>query len=535
MSYFKIAWRNMQERALASSLTGLSMALGVALMVLVLVIHEVVVAQLSNDAQGYNFIVAGKGSPYEVVLTTVFHVGKPLYPIPWKFYNKFVDGEFAQYTDVAVPVCLGDSYPTADGQLFRVVGTSPDMFDKLSYGADDQGNEKRYEFSSGRNFKADRFFEGVLGSVAANRTGLKVGDRFRPTHGMSAEGDKHDEFEVVGILAPTGTANDRAMFVNVEGFLLLDGHARQAKQSVVSVKIGGRSHRFQKESTDDQNRVLGAVVGATVAEETGLKEGSKIGPTADLNRSGTKANEYEVLGVLPPINAEVDRSLLVDPTAFKLLKEGETVEPAAKPASPATTPDGQPAPLPLAQREVTSILVRCKADQMMAPMAIDMGVNKGDDLTAQAVAPVNVVERLQASFLAPMRLILLVLTVMIVVVAGISILVSIYNSMSERSHDIAVMRALGASRNAVMAVILVESILLSILGGLAGLVLGHGVLALASPVVEYYTGVTVQAWSFTWQETLLVPGLVAFAALVGFLPALSAYRTDVAKTLGGAR
>jgi putative ABC transport system permease protein len=107
--------------------------------------------------------------------------------------------------------------------------------------------------------------------------------------------------------------------------------------------------------------------------------------------------------------------------------------------------------------------------------------------------------------------------------------------MSERSHDIAVMRALGASRVAVMAIILVESILLSLLGGLAGLALGHGVLAAASPVVEFYTGITVQAWRFTWHELLLVPGLVAFAALVGFLPALTAYRTDVARTLGGTR
>jgi putative ABC transport system permease protein len=171
----------------------------------------------------------------------------------------------------------------------------------------------------------------------------------------------------------------------------------------------------------------------------------------------------------------------------------------------------------------------------MAPMTIEMGVNKGEDLTGQAVAPVNVVERLQESFIGPMRMLLLVLTVLIIVVAGISILVSIYNSMSERSHDIAVMRALGASRTAVMAVILVESILLSLLGGLFGLLLGHAVLAAASPVVEYYTGITVQPWHFTWQEMLLVPGLVAFAALVGFLPALSAYRTDVGKTLGGAR
>jgi putative ABC transport system permease protein len=439
MSYWKIAWRNMQQRALASSLTGLAMALGVALMVLVLVIHEVVVAQLSNDAQGYNFIVGGKGSPYEIVLTTVFHVGKPLYPIPYKYYRKFVDGEFAPYTDVAVPVCLGDSYVTDDGQRFRVVGTTPDMFGKLAYGAEDDGTEKMYKFAEGRNFKQENFFEAVLGSVASNRTGLKVGDKFMPTHGVEG-GDAHaDQFEVIGVLAPTGTANDRALFVNMEGFYLLDGHARAAKEG----------------------------------EEA---------PPADVPYSGTG-----------------------------------------------------PRPLPEAQREVTSILVRCKPDQMMAPMTIEMGVNKGEDLTGQAVAPVNVVERLQESFIGPMRMLLLVLTVLIIIVAGISILVSIYNSMSERSHDIAVMRALGASRTAVMAVILVESILLSLLGGLFGLLLGHAVLAAASPVVEYYTGITVQPWHFTWQEMLLVPGLVAFAALVGFLPALSAYRTDVGKTLGGAR
>jgi putative ABC transport system permease protein len=131
--------------------------------------------------------------------------------------------------------------------------------------------------------------------------------------------------------------------------------------------------------------------------------------------------------------------------------------------------------------------------------------------------------------------VLLVLTVLIVVVAGISILVSIYNSMSERSHDIAVIRALGASRTAVMGIILAESILLSIVGGLVGLLLGHAVLAAAGPVVEFYTGITVPAWRFTAAELLLVPALVAFATLVGFLPALTAYRTDVAKTLGGAR
>ena len=57
---------------------------------------------------------------------------------------------------------------------------------------------------------------------------------------------------------------------------------------------------------------------------------------------------------------------------------------------------------------------------------------------------------------------MLILTVLIVVVAGVGIMVSIYNSMSERRHEIAVMRALGAHRGKIMMIVLAESILLAL-------------------------------------------------------------------------
>lgn len=451
MSFWKIAWRNIEQRALASSLTGLSMALGVALMILVIVIHEVTVEQFRSDAQGYHLIVGGsKGGDLQLVMTTVFHQGRPLYPIPYSYYKKFTEGEFAPYTEVAVPYCLGDSLQ-ADDQQFRVVATTPDLFDKISYGANADGSEKKYRFQEGRNFKPDHFFEAVVGSVAARKTGLKVGDKFQPTHGMSAGGDKHTEFTVVGVLGPTGTANDRAVFANIEGFYLLEGHA-------LSPEGGEEAH------------------------------------------------------------VSVDK-------LRKDARHAESIDP--------DDPNHGMNPLPESQREVTSILVLCKDEY--APMILDSKINKGKDRIAQAVAPGGVVERFLQSIIGPVQVVLFVLTVLIIVVAGISILVSIYNSMSERSHDIAVMRALGASRNAVMGIILVESILLSLLGGLAGVLLGHAVLGLAGPIVESHTGISLRFWDFNWQETLLIPGLVVFASLVGFLPALTAYRTDVGRVLGGGR
>lgn len=447
MSFWKIAWRNLWQRALASSLTGLSMALGVALMILVIVIHRVTVEQFENSAEGYNLIVGGsKGGEFQLVLSTVYHLGRPLYPIPYTYYQKFTTGEFAPYTDVAIPYCLGDSY-VADDEQFRVVATTPDLFDKLSYGTNTDGTEKQFVFKEGRNFQSNHFFEAVLGSVAARKTGLKVGDSFQPTHGMSAEGNKHTEFTVVGILSPTGTSNDRAIFANIEGFYLLEGHA------------------------------LAAVEGGAVAES-------------------------------------VDQ----------VRKRGE---------NHADDPNHGMTPLPDDQREVTSILVRCR--DVTQAMTLDAKINKGRDHIAQAVAPVGVVQRLLENIVGPVRVVLLVLTVLIVVVAGISILVSIYNSMSERSHDIAVMRALGASRTAVMGIVLAESILLSLLGGLAGVVLGHGVLGIFGPLIESHTGISLKFWDFSWQEGLLIPGLILFASLVGFLPALTAYRTDVGRILGGGR
>jgi putative ABC transport system permease protein len=182
---------------------------------------------------------------------------------------------------------------------------------------------------------------------------------------------------------------------------------------------------------------------------------------------------------------------------------------------------------------VTSILVLCNSP--LGPTVLDTVINKGEDRIAQAVAPTREIANLLDRVVGPLRIVLLVLTVLIVIVAGISILVSMYNSMSERSHDIAVMRALGASRGKVMAIILVESILLALGGGLIGVLLGHGMIGLASPYVVERTGISLSLFEFDLLEVVLIPGLIVLASLVGYLPAVAAYRTDVAKALAGSR
>ncbi|MCE9552812.1 MAG: hypothetical protein K8T91_05475 [Planctomycetes bacterium] len=122
MSLFKIAWRSIQQRALASWLTGLSMALCVALVVIVFVIHGLVTRSFSDAAQGYHLIVGKKGSSLQLVFNTVFHLSRPIENLPWSYYKELTTGKHGGVIDVAVPLCMGDSYKD-----FRVVGTTPDL------------------------------------------------------------------------------------------------------------------------------------------------------------------------------------------------------------------------------------------------------------------------------------------------------------------------------------------------------------------------------------------------------------------------
>jgi putative ABC transport system permease protein len=106
--------------------------------------------------------------------------------------------------------------------------------------------------------------------------------------------------------------------------------------------------------------------------------------------------------------------------------------------------------------------------------------------------------------------------------------------MNDRRREIAIMRSLGASRITVLSVILLESILLSLGGGVVGVLLGHGLIGAFSPLIVAHTGVTIGFLQFSWYELVLIPGLIVLASLVGYLPAVTAYRTDVAKALSAA-
>ncbi|MCP4788128.1 MAG: ABC transporter permease [Fuerstiella sp.] len=182
---------------------------------------------------------------------------------------------------------------------------------------------------------------------------------------------------------------------------------------------------------------------------------------------------------------------------------------------------------PDAMKEITAVYVKTR--EVFDAISLQSQLKNGSK--AMAVNPIRPIKRLMTSFVGPIMSALMVLTGMIIVVSGISIFVSIYNSMSDRKREIGIMRALGARRSSVFSIILAESTVLCVGGGLMGWLIGHGLSVAFAPYVSAESGLLLDGWALNPMEFVLFPVLLVLGALVGFLPAMTAYRTNVADAL----
>jgi len=195
------------------------------------------------------------------------------------------------------------------------------------------------------------------------------------------------------------------------------------------------------------------------------------------------------------------------------------------------SPDGRiqldPKEMPKSIWALSGIMVKARS----GPLAFGLMymINNGKD--AAAVNPASVMREFFANFLDSSTQVLLVIAVLVSVVAGVGILVSIYNSVSARMKEIAILRALGATRTKILTLICVEAGLIGLFGGFLGLVVGHLAAAGGSVATEELLGQTINWLSIGKEEWLYLVAVVAVSVLAGLVPAMKAYRTPVATNL----
>ncbi len=211
---FLLVRRSLRQHALSTSVTVLAVALASGLVTSVFSIQRQTYEAFAGGDLGFDAVLGARGSPLQLVLNTVFHLETSPGNLPLSMYEQIRDDARVK---VAIPYATGDNYFG-----FRVVGTTPQLFDEIEL--QDGG---RIEMAEGRVFDPSRR-EAVVGSFAAQETGLGIGDTIKPFHGLVYDpttAEQHDEeYVVVGVMKPTNSPSDRVIWIPLEGVYWMGGH-----------------------------------------------------------------------------------------------------------------------------------------------------------------------------------------------------------------------------------------------------------------------------------------------------------------------
>ncbi|MGD0058443.1 MAG: ABC transporter permease [Verrucomicrobiia bacterium] len=449
MNLLKIVIKNMRQRALATWLTGASVMLGVALAVAILLIKQGVQQRFEQGTLGYEMVVGAKGSPLQLVLNVVYNLDISPGNISWKLFEKLRDDKRVK---LAVPFSVGDNY-----HGFRIVGTTDAFF-------------KDFEFEPGRKPE-----------LAAGRIFNFSEDALKSAFQEAAERARE----------------------------------REAKERGEEVKPAPEpahvEHPFE------------AVVGSTVAGETGLAVGQTfiaahgVQPSAEAKEH--TENPWTVVGILQPTHTAVDRAIYINLDSFYHI-EGHELRGPTEPEKPEEK-DNDPDP-----GQVSSIVLKLRSP--ITAFGLYREINDRED--AQAAFPAAEIRKL-FDIVGNIDRLLLAQAILILVVAGVAIAVSIYNSMSERRREIAILRALGARRATIFSIVLLEAVIICLVGAAAGLVGGHVVVGMANGALYKASGFVIPAFHIQPLEWYILGVAVILGAVAGLGPAFGAYRTDVAKNL----
>ena len=199
-----LALQSAWNRRHTLGLTLVALSLSVAMLLGVERAREAARQGFAQSIAGTDLIVGARGSPVQLLLYSVFRLGEASHDMSWSSFQRLRDDPAVAWV---IPLTLGDSH-----QGFPVLGTNKDYFEHLRY-----GDQLPLALASGRRF--EQLFEVVIGAEVARQLGYKLGDRLALSHGQGTEAlASHEDlpFEVVGVLARTGTPVDRTLHVSLQ-------------------------------------------------------------------------------------------------------------------------------------------------------------------------------------------------------------------------------------------------------------------------------------------------------------------------------
>ncbi|NQX37603.1 putative ABC transport system permease protein [Pedobacter steynii] len=232
MSPLKISWKSLWSKPLSSALNMMLIAFGTGILTILLLASNQIAQKLDNNSKDIDLVVGAKGSPLQLILSSIYYIDFPTGNIPLKEAKELSRSPFVKR---AVPLALGDNYNGT-----RIVGTDSNFV--AIY---------KLKVQTGKLWTKD--FETTIGASVAESQQLKVGDTFYGAHGLTSNSDVHKshQYTVSGILAPQGNVTDNLILTNIASVWKMhddheEGEAHEHKD--------GESHH--KEEHGDEGKEL---------------------------------------------------------------------------------------------------------------------------------------------------------------------------------------------------------------------------------------------------------------------------------------
>lgn len=259
---------------------------------------------------------------------------------------------------------------------------------------------------------------------------------------------------------------------------------------------------------------MDVVVGSTVSEKIGLKLGSHFHGTHGYEEEGHAHDElhYNVVGVLKPTGTVVDRLILTSTESVWDIHNHDHEEHA-----------GEHKEEP---KEITAMLVKFK--NPMGLMQLPKFINKQTSM--QAALPAIEINRLYELMGVGFST-LQAIGVLMMVIAALSVFISLLNSLKERKQELALMRSLGASPKKLFGLVIQESLLLCLFGYVFGIILGRLAIMVVSNLGEEQFHFALNQFGISEIEVLLLPFTLCVGFIAALIPAAQAYKSDISTVL----
>ena len=267
---------------------------------------------------------------------------------------------------------------------------------------------------------------------------------------------------------------------------------------------------------------LEVVLGGQTAQNTQLKVGDTFASSHGLDSEGEKHAEsnYKVVGILAFNNSVVDNLILTSLNSVWSIHDHKDEHHEEGEAHHEAEDDSTE------RREITSAIIKFRSP--MGMMTIPRNINQNSKL--QAAVPAIEVNRLFELLGIGIEG-LQFLAAVIMFISGISVFVSLYNSLKERKYEMALMLSMGASRTRLFLLLLLEGIILSLSGFVAGILLSRLGIYLVAKALNKRFHFDVSQFGLQTGEIYLFIGALFIGILAAALPSVGIYRINISKTL----